>query len=139
MFELMPYGHRSVFDDLDRFEREFNGEVRERSRFFRTDVVERDNGFTLRAELPGFAKEDITVDIDGDCLTVKAERKSENTEKDGERYIRREITCGKYVRSFDITGIDESAISARYRDGILELDLPKRAQAAPSARTVEIQ
>lgn len=122
MFELMPFGYRRVsaynpFRDFEEMSRSFwdNNNVSA----FRTDITEKDGKYILEADLPGFKKEDISVDIDKDCLTITAEHKSEEKEENADSYIRRERYYGSYTRSFNVKGIDTEAITAAYNDGVL--------------------
>ena len=104
---------------------------------FGTDIMEEDGGYKLQADLPGFNKEDIHVDVDGDKLTISAQRGSENDEnKDG--YIRRERSFGSYQRTFDISEIDSDKIQGDYQNGVLTLHLPKKEVAAPAAKRIEL-
>ena len=129
MFELMPFGYRRVsaynpFRDFEEMSRSFwdNNNVSA----FRTDITEKDGKYVLEADLPGFKKEDISVDIDKDCLTITAEHKSEEKEENADSYIRRERYYGSYTRSFNVKGIDTEAITAAYNDGVLTLTMPKK-------------
>ena len=98
------------------------------------DIKTQDNNYLIHAELPGMKKEDIHVNIDGSVVSISAERKQEKEIKEGERVLRTERYFGKVARSFDLgTEIDESAASAKYTDGVLELTLPKKA-ASPNRR-----
>ena len=106
---------------------------------FRTDITEKDGKYILEADLPGFKKEDISVDIDKDCLTISAEHKSEENEEDANSYIRRERYYGSYSRCFNVKGIDTEAITAAYNDGVLTLTMPKKEPEIPAARRLEIQ
>ena len=143
MFDLMPFDRmtRSMFSydpfrEMEEMEKRFFSAA---VPAFRTDIRETDAAYLLDAELPGFAKEDIRVEIKENILTLSAEHKAENEEKDGDRYIRRERSFGSYKRSFDIRGIESDAITAAYRDGILTLTLPKKEIKAPEARAVNIE
>ena len=78
------------------------------------------------------------LELDGDTLTIKAERHSEHEDKK-EKYIRCERAYGSYSRSFDVTGINADAITAAYDNGVLTLTLPKRTPEVPAARQIEIQ
>ena len=143
MFEIMPYGHRRVvaynpFRELEEMSRSFWNETNLNA--FRTDITEKDGVYTLTAELPGFKKEDISIDIDKDCLTIAAERKDESEDEDKERnYVRRERFYGSYSRSFNVKGIDTEAINASYADGILTLTMPSKTPETPPTRRLEIQ
>ena len=143
MFEIMPYGHRRVvaynpFRELEEMSRSFWNDTNLNA--FRTDITEKDGVYTLTAELPGFKKEDISIDIDKDCLTIAAERKDESEDEDKERnYVRRERFYGSYSRSLNVKGIDTEAINAYYADGILTLTMPSKTPETPPTRRLEIQ
>ncbi len=143
MFEMMPFSHRNhlnvydPFQEMEKFEKSFFNGFGD---MFRTDIQEKGNAYVLEADLPGMKKEDISVDIDGDCLTISAKRHSEMEEKDENRsYVRRERSYGSYTRSFDISGIKAESISASYENGVLTLTLPKKDEQAPTSRRLEIQ
>ena len=139
MFDLIPMTRAMInpFYEMDRMSRSlFDGPAR----VFRTDIRETETGFALEAELPGCRKEDISIEVNGDRLTIQAQRKSENEQKDDQgNYLRRERFSGTFSRSFDVTGIDLDAITARYADGILTLTLPKKETEVPASRRLEIQ
>ncbi len=142
MFDLTPFDRmtRSLwsydpFREMEEMEKRFFGTA---TPAFRTDIRETEKAYILEADLPGFTKEDIHAEIKENILTVYAEHKTENEEKDGDRYIRRERTYGTYRRSFDIRGIESDAISAAYRDGVLTLTLPKKEVKQPETRAVNI-
>lgn len=107
---------------------------------FRTDVTDEGDHFLLEADLPGFEKKDINLDIQGDTLTIHAERHSKVEEKDKkDKVVRMERSYGSYSRSFDITGIDPDKIKAKYDNGVLRLTLPKLEQRLPEGRRLEIE
>ena len=78
---------------------------------FRTDVTDEGDHYLLEADLPGFEKKDITLDIQNDTLIGRAERKSQVEEKD--KVIRMERSYGSYQRSFDISGVDADKLKAK--------------------------
>ncbi len=142
MFEIMPFGYRRVsaynpFRELEEMSRSFWEDTNITA--FRTDICEKDGSYILDAELPGFKKEDISIDLDKDCLTIRAEHKSEQTEEENNSYVRRERFYGTYTRSFNVKGIDTDAITAAYNDGVLTLTMPKKAPEVPASRRLEIQ
>ena len=105
---------------------------------FRVDVSENENAYTLRAEIPGVKKEDISVTIDGDTVAISAEVKNEKEVKNGDRVLRAERYYGKVHRAFTLgQAVDETAANAKYADGVLELTLPKKA--AVQAKRITIQ
>jgi HSP20 family protein len=96
------------------------------------DVTERDNEYVIRAEMPGVNKDAIDVTLADGVLTISGECKEEHEEKDGDRVIRQERRYGKYIRSLRLdTPIDEKNIKANYKDGVLELILPKAESVKP--------
>ncbi|MFN6961368.1 MAG: Hsp20/alpha crystallin family protein [Rhodocyclaceae bacterium] len=96
----------------------------------KVDVKEQDKAFVIHAEMPGIKKEDIHVTIDGPVVSISAERKEEKEEKEGGRVLRSERYFGKVSRSFNLgQDIDDAAATAKFTDGVLELTLPKKAQA----------
>jgi len=105
---------------------------------FRVDVSENENAYTLRAEIPGVKKEDISVTIDGDTVAISAEVKNEKEVKNGDRVLRAERYYGKVYRAFTLgQAVEEAATAAKYANGVLELTLPK--QAAVQAKRIAIQ
>ena len=145
MFEIMPFDRRSYsvsnynpFRELQEMEKRFWGDSVSNS--FRTDITETNDAYKLEADLPGFKKEDIHVDIADDRLTVSAERHSNYEDKDKKgNYLRCERSYGSYARSFDISGIDAKAIKAAYSDGVLRVTLPKQKEVPASSRRLEIE
>lgn len=143
MFELIPFGGRRVsvydpFRTFDEMERSFFGSDRPVVSAFRTDVTDTGDAYKLEAELPGFKKEDIKLDIENDVLTISAERKMENNE-DKPNFVKRERFYGSYSRSFDVSGIEVDGIEAAYTDGVLTLTMPKKVETAPASRRLEIK
>ena len=126
MFELTPYARRYM--------RSYNPFPE-----FRTDITEKDNSYILEADLPGFKKEDIHIDLKDESMVITATRNNEHEEKDGDgRVIRSERSYGSYTRSFDISGVDAEKISATYTDGVLKLTLPKKQAEEPKSKRLEI-
>jgi HSP20 family protein len=96
----------------------------------KVDVAESNGAYTVTAELPGVRKEDIQVAIDGAQLTLAAEVKREKEVTKEDRALHAERTFGKVTRSFTLPQeVDEAKAEAKYRDGVLELKLPKKAAA----------
>lgn len=137
MFEMIPRAMMNPFYDIDKLTRSFFGETPVRA--FNTDIRDNGTSYTLSAELPGFRKEDISIDIDGDQLTIQAQHRAENDQKDDQgSYLRRERYYGSYSRSFDISQIEADNITAAYENGVLKLELPKRNAVVPTTRRLEI-
>ena len=140
MFGMIPFERRdnNLFDMFDSMERSFLGNGGAGMITFRADIRDEGDQFVLEAELPGFRKEDIKLDLKDGILTISAQRMA-SEEKKGQSYVRRERRLGAFARSFDISGIDESRITAASTDGILALNLPKAAPVVPEAKRIEIQ
>ena len=97
----------------------------------KVDVAEKNGAYTVTAELAGVKKEDIQVTIDGAEVTLSAEVKREKEVTQDERVLHAERTFGKVSRSFTLPQeVDEAKAEAKFRDGVLELTLPKKAAAA---------
>lgn len=144
MFEIIPFdrrGHQvSAYDPFRAFDEMERSFFKNSLTEFRTDVSDNGDSYMVEAELPGFNKEDIQIGIDNDCLTISAERKYDKDDSDEKKnFIRRERYYGSYSRSFDVTGIDTDAIKAEYKDGVLNLTLPKKAPEIPASKKIEIQ
>ena len=140
MFDLMPFNRRedNLFHYLDNLEKNFWGDLATNVSSFRTDVLDKGDKFVLEAELPGFQKEDIDIHVEGNTLTISAQHKEE-TQTDDNTYIRRERRYGSMSRSFDISSIDADHIEAKFENGVLELDLPKKQETVPANHRIEIQ
>ena len=143
MFELVPYTRKrnvtfyNPFDELEDMQRRFFGETAVRD--FKTDIRDEGEHYLLEADLPGFKKEDISVNIEGETLTIRAERSESTDEKDSKgNYIKRERSYGSFSRSFDMTGIRTEDVAAAYENGVLKLTLPKRQETLPTSRKLEI-
>jgi HSP20 family protein len=96
----------------------------------KVDVAEKNGAYVVSAELPGVKKEDIHVNIDGSQVSLEAEVKREKEASKDERVLHSERAYGKIVRSFSLPQeVDESKAEAKFRDGVLELTLPKKAAA----------
>jgi HSP20 family protein len=95
------------------------------------DVKEDDKAFTVKADIPGVKKEDIQIDIDDDQVSLRAEAKQEKEEKNGEKVVYSERSYGMVSRSFTLpTSVDEKNVKAEYKDGVLNLMLPKKSNGA---------
>jgi HSP20 family protein len=92
------------------------------------DVKEDDKAYIVHAEIPGVKKEDIKVDVDDNAVTLSAEVKQEKEEKKDEKTLYSERTYGLVTRSFTLPAeVDPNAAKAEYKDGVLNLVLPKKA------------
>jgi HSP20 family protein len=122
-----------LVDDLFKgfFVRPVSFEGRGEAPRMKVDVAEKNGAYTITAELPGVKKEDIQVTIDGAQVTLSAEVKREKEVQQDERIVHAERSFGKVTRSFSLPQeLDEAKAEAKFRDGVLELTLPKKAAAA---------
>jgi HSP20 family protein len=91
----------------------------------------------VQAELPGVARDDIHVQVDGNRVSISAEVKRESEQKEGDRVLRSERYYGNLARSFSLANdIDDDNAAARFENGVLSLTLPKKT--APGARKLQI-
>lgn len=128
----------SVRDEMNRLFNEFFGRsTGEEGTWFSgawtppVDIYETDEALVMKAELPGFSKDDIGIELKENTLVIRGERKREDEIKEGS-YHRVERAYGAFQRSFLLpTTVDHEKVNASYKDGILELRLPKVAAAQP--------
>ena len=100
------------------------------------DLFEKDDHFVIKAELPGVDKNDIKVDLKDRVLTVSGERNSDNEVKE-ENYYRRERSYGKFQRAFRLPAdVDSDKIKAEFKDGVLQVEVPKPEQAKAKEVTI---
>ncbi|HEU4353441.1 MAG TPA: Hsp20/alpha crystallin family protein [Burkholderiales bacterium] len=101
------------------------------------DVKEDDKGFTVKADIPGVKKEDIQIDVDEDRISLHAEVKQEKEEKKGEKVVYSERSYGMVSRSFSLpTAVDAKGAKAEYKDGVLNLMLPKKSNGSAKRITI---
>ena len=102
------------------------------------DVSETDGEYQIKAEIPDVKKEDVKVTLEDGVLTIQGERKQEKEEK-GKKYHRVECSYGSFVRSFTLPDlVDEEKVKAEFKDGVLNLKLPKSEKAKPKAIEVKV-
>lgn len=106
----------------------------------KTDVRETENTYEVDVDLPGFKKDEITVDLKDGYLTISAAKGLDKDEKDKEgRYIRQERYAGSCSRSFYVGDVKPEDVSAKYEDGILKLSMPKAGKKElPKRSTIAI-
>ncbi len=135
---------RPFYNNIDRFVNEFGWGLQPAEGLDdatwtpKVDIYETDSSYVLNAELPGLTKEDISIDINDSTLTLKGERKfEEKVEKDN--YVRVERSYGSFSRSFVLSDdVAPDGITANYKEGVLEVTLPKKEEAKPKDIKVEI-
>jgi HSP20 family protein len=102
-----------------------------------TDLMETDDAFQLRLDVPGMSKNDIEINLQNGTLTVSGERTSERTDE-GEEYVRVERAFGNFHRTFSLPdAVDEDNIEATYENGVLSIHVPKTEES--TRRQIEIQ
>lgn len=102
------------------------------------DVSETEGEYQIKAEIPDVKKEDVKVTVEDGVLTIQGERKHEKEEK-GKKYHRVERSYGSFVRSFTLPDlVDEEKVKAEFKDGVLNLQLPKSEKAKPKAIEVSV-
>lgn len=126
---------------LNRLRREldetFEGTARDTSWTPAVDIHEEAKQFTVRADLPGVKPADIEITAEKGVLSLKGSRNFEQKSDDG-HYSRVERVSGKFVRTFTLPeNVQTDAIKAQFKDGVLELTIPKAAKAEP--RRIEVQ
>ena len=105
----------------------------------RIDVTENDKAYTVKADIPGVKKEDINVRVEGNVVQIEAETRSEKeTKGNGDKVLRSERCYGNVSRTFSLgQDVDDTKVEAKYADGVLSLQLPKKAPA--DSRKIAIQ
>jgi len=102
------------------------------------DLIERDDSYAVKAEIPGVRKEDIDIRVEGNLVTISAEMKKEKEEKKEGRVLRRERQEGYASRSFTLAcPVDDGKAEAKFVDGVLELTLPKKAPTSTKRLAVK--
>ena len=138
----------NMFDDFfnDPFDREFFGAHnplygKHAKNMMKTDIHEKDNGYELAIELPGFKKDEINVDVSDGYLTIKAAKGLDKDENDKKgRLIRRARYAGACSRSFFIGDVKPEDVKAKYESGVLTLEVPKaEAKKLPSSSSIAIE
>ena len=130
--DLMPrkFYLDDIFDD-------FISSRKEQS--MKCDIYEKDGDYHIEMDIPGFNKDEISVETKDGYLTIKDEKKNEVNEEDKEKnYIRRERTYGKYERSFYLGDLDEDKIDASFENGMLKLVVPKKEEV-DTKKVIEIK
>ena len=140
-----------IFQDLEDFQREMN-------RLFdlnlqrplkagnggslwapAVDIVDEKDQIKVKADLPGMKKEDIEVNVENDVLTIKGEKKEEKEIKEKD-YVRSERTYGVFHRAFTLpASVDAARVNASYKEGVLEIALPKKEGAKPKQIKIDIK
>ncbi len=140
MMNLVRYNRQGkIFDLVGSFFNDYMDPVvpvSEKKYVPLVNMYEKDNKFYLEAQLPGIKKEDINIEIDGNYLNLSAESCEEN-KADNDKYYKKEIIQGKFVRSFKFPEhVDKDKLSAKFENGILKIELPKGEEVKPKQITI---
>lgn len=105
------------------------------------NIKETKDSFLVEVAAPGFEKSDFKIELNNDLLTISSEKKLNNELKDGERITKQEFSYQSFSRSFTLPEhVDEEKISAKYENGILSIDIPKKEEAKPkSPKLIDIK
>lgn len=128
-----PFGDIARFDpfrDIERFFDEFDRPYgsADQARSMRMDVHETDQAYTVRAEMPGYEKQDINVSIEGHTVTIRAKHDEQKKDPQSGTLMRSERFHGEQYRSFTLPQeVDDQKATATCKNGVLELTLPKKA------------
>jgi HSP20 family protein len=129
----------TVQNEMNRLLHEFLVPTDEGASILRplVDIEEREDGYFVRAELPGMKQEDIKITLQNDQLVIRGEKRRE-AEKKGSSYLRTELVYGTFERVFTLShAVPGDKIEATYRDGVLEVRIPKAEES--KVREIPIQ
>ena len=146
MFGLVPFKFNNGANSKglsisDMFNDFFNDDMLSKfnsSGSFKTDIKETPEEYIVHAELPGVKKEDIKVDYNNNYLTISATRNNESEEKK-DNYIRRERSYGSVSRGFYISNVNKDSIKAKFDNGVLNIELPKKELTANNSTQILIE
>ena len=137
-------GRGGLFDDFFKdlnpgfYVRPLHGDPLPNPGDIKVDVKENDGGFLVSAEVPGVPKDDIQVSVDGNVVTLRAEVRQKDQQTEGEKLLRSERYFGSVSRSFRLPAdIDASGCKAKYEDGVLTLNLPKKQGSSGQRVAIE--
>lgn len=128
------------FREMENLQRNFFGDFFSDDSLpaFKTDITDEGDYYLLESDLPGFDKKDITLQLNGDTLTIQAQRQSK-LENNDDKVIRMERSYGVYSRQFNVSEINTDGIKASYDNGVLSLRLPKKSKVLPQSKVLEIE
>lgn len=142
----------NLFDDFfnDDFDRRFWNEMRHTGRelygkhgknLMKTDIRETDSTYELDVDLPGFAKDEVAVDLKDGYLTISAQKKAEKPEEKKEgKYIRQERCFGSCARSFYVGDLKPEDVKCKFDSGVLQISVPKEApKQIPASTRIAIE
>ena len=131
MLPMRKYYLDSIFDDFMEPSISFDP--------MKCDIYEKDGAYHIEADIPGFKKDEIAVECEDGYVTITAEKNQENEESDEDKkYLKRERNYSKTTRKFYVGDVDSEKIKAEYKDGILNIVVPKE-EKLPNKKTIEIK
>lgn len=148
MRDMVPFRRRNGLSPMDLFKDFFGRDLMDdffgssmlpvgMTGGFRADIRETDKEYVVEAELAGYDKDEIEIDLVDDRLTISA-KKDENIEEENGQYIRRERRIGQASRCFMVSGIENDKVNAEYVDGLLRVILPKEEESKPRNKKIDI-
>jgi HSP20 family protein len=134
----VPTLFESLFNDSDFLFPEFIGKSHMNKGFPSVNLKESDNSFEIEIAAPGLNKKDFNIEVDDGVLTISSESKEEKSEENI-NYSRKEFSFSSFSRSFNLPeSVDADKIGAKYENGILMVDIPKKEEAKEKRRLIEI-
>ncbi len=128
MLDLTPFAERYFYNNQEN--------ARASYQEFRTDIRDMGDHFLVEGEFPGYSKDEIHIELEGDYMTVTAQHSNEG--QPAGRYLRRERANRPLQRSFDVSSVYADGIHASYENGVLTLMLPKKDAVPNKSRHLEI-
>lgn len=125
-FDLLDDAFNSFFKPMF-FEEKYNS--------MKTDIKESDKAYLMEVEMAGYDKKDISLSLEKGYLTISAEKKESSEQK--ETYLRRERSC-RVSRTYYVGDVNKDAIKAKYENGVLEIEIPKKEKEIPTTHTINI-
>jgi HSP20 family protein len=131
---------RMLSNTFPELAKEVGVDVFQKGAYPKCDIINFDDRIEIIAEIPGISKEQLSIDVDGDVITLKGEKGGQTEVTGGGEYLRRELKRSSFQRSFtaDSKIFNLDSIKAKFGDGILELQIPKREKEQPKKRTITI-
>ena len=137
---VVRYNKQNPFDLFDPFFNDFFGLDRnvKYNEVMKTDIIDHDDSYEMKIDLPDIKKEDVKMSLDNGYLTIEAKVNKENDSKD--KYIRKERYYGEYERSYYVgDNVNESDIDAKLENGVLTLNIKKVEEKAPEKKYIAIK
>ena len=137
---VVNYNKQNYFDLFDPFFNDFFGLERNAkyNEVMKTDIIDHDDSYEMKIELPEIKKEDIKMSLDNGYLTIEA--KVENNTDENDKYIRKERYYGEFKRSYYVGDtVNEEDIEAKLQDGVLTLNIKKVEPKVPEKKYIEIK